>query len=44
MLQLDPDDPDDEENKLVNVSLNSASTTSTILNETDHVSIENYKV
>lgn len=54
MLQLDPDDPDDEENAPkvltalaspnVNPQLNQTAVVSSILTEADQVVLDNYKV
>lgn len=45
MLRLDPDDPDEDEQKLANASAAlSTANTSTILTEADQVTLENYKV
>lgn len=52
MLQLDPDDVDDEENKVVpNIANNVAgvnaggnSTQSSVLSASDHIALENFKV
>lgn len=53
MLQLDPDDPDDEDAPKVltalastnaNPQMNQTSTASSIITEADQVLLENYKV